>query len=64
MCKIGDRVNVCFDGMLEAEEMWNKDGMPTALRMCKVTFRDESGRFFIALVGKEFVSSTLTKEEK
>ena len=61
MCKIGERVNVCFDGVLEMEEIYK---LQDDTRMCRVTLKMEDGRFCIALVGKEFVSSTLTKEEK
>lgn len=59
MPKLGERVNVCFDGFLEMEEIVDKS---TDKRMCRVVFRMEDGRFMVALVGKEFVSSTLIKE--
>jgi hypothetical protein len=66
MCKIGDVVNVSFNGVMEMEEIVRKGhnvDFPDDLRMCRVTFTMPDGRFCIAIVAKEFITTTLVKKE-
>ena len=56
MCKIGETVNVCFDGTLEMEELCTHLENAKDSRMCRVTFRMPDGRYCVALVAKEFVN--------
>lgn len=58
MCKVGDFVNVCFDGTLEMQEVFQGE------MFARVTFKLKSGMYAWAYIPMTMVGSTLINKKE